>query len=199
MINCFTAEEEYANSPYSPKFEYLKTLVIGRTQGIVAFEDALKQIIALYPNDPVKGKAEEMLEYINDQKPEPVQEGPPSKYKFVKEDPHKCIIIVDKTVDMTELKITVSNFNSTYFSTEDLNITNLPLTQEKQMVVIAGIKNQAKSMAYYNAIKDDPQVIMKSGAQPTPFAISADNYLVFFKDKDIEEYESFFNSKYVKK
>jgi tetratricopeptide (TPR) repeat protein len=200
MVNCLEAEDKYANSAYSAKFEYLKALVIGKTQGIVAFEDALRQIIALYPNDPVKAKAEEMLEYIENAKPQSGSEELASKYAYDKEALHNCIMIVDSKVDVTELKIAISDFNTTFFSLEDLNITNLPYSPEKQMIVVAGLKNAEKAMVYFNAIKEDASVRVKAGnAPPLFFAISAANYPAFFKDKDIEGYEKFFNVKYLKK
>jgi tetratricopeptide (TPR) repeat protein len=200
MLNCITAEEEYANSIHSPKFEFLKALVIGRTQGIIAFEDALKQIIALHPTDPVKQKAEELLEYIENQKPAQAKEQDvKSKYALNKDEQHNCILIVNQSVDITALKVSLSNFNLTYFSTETLMITNLPLTQDKQMIVITGLANQAKSITYYNAIKSDADVFSKTGTNPKTFAISAENYPIFYKEKNIEEYEQFFNTIFLKK
>ena len=51
-----------------PQFAFIKALCIGRTQDISAFESALVQVTIKYPKDPVKEKAQQMLEMIKKQK-----------------------------------------------------------------------------------------------------------------------------------
>ncbi|MDQ3191395.1 MAG: tetratricopeptide repeat protein [Bacteroidota bacterium] len=200
IANCYKADTLYAKSDFSPKFDFLKALVIGRVQGVVPFERELREIVVNYPNNEVKIKAQEMLDYIESNKPEPVDQIA-SKYKIDNQASHNYLLLVPKATNINELKIAVSDFNSIYFSTSKLSITNLFLNDTTQMLVVTGegLADKAKAMNYYTAIKEDEQVIQKAIGKMTEFTISANNYPIFFKDKDIEEYKTFFDFKYLNK
>jgi tetratricopeptide (TPR) repeat protein len=201
ITNCSKADTDYAKSAYSAKFDLLQAMAIGRTQGASAFEKALQEIVAEYPADPVKERAEELLDYLAALNPSQEQaDTSNSKYKINREAPHNFLMITESSIDLNDLKIAVSDFNAQYFGTEsNLNITGLPLNASKQMVVVTGFTDQAKAMKYYNAIKGDTEILKKTGAQPVPLIIAADNYPVFYQEKNIEEYLEFFNKKYLKK
>ncbi|MBA2584084.1 MAG: tetratricopeptide repeat protein [Bacteroidetes bacterium] len=200
LANCYRADTLYAKSEHSAKFNFLKALVIGKTQGIVPFERELREIVVNYPNDPVNLKAKEMLEYIENTKPEPAMEIA-SKYKFEKEASHNYMLFIPTQTNINDLKIAVSDFNSTYFSTSQLSITNLFFNDSIQILVVKGdgLADKTKAMTYYTAIKEDEMVIQKAGGKMVEFAISTANYPIFFKDKNVDEYKAFFDLKYLEK
>src|SRR6185369_6842159 len=68
----------YPQSPLVPKFDYLKTLSIGKTQPLKDFEMALQDIVRNYSNDSIKDQAQDILNYIHGQTAELVGEQPPA-------------------------------------------------------------------------------------------------------------------------
>jgi outer membrane protein assembly factor BamD (BamD/ComL family) len=194
--NCLYADSVYSKSPFSPKFDFLKAMAIGKLKGIDAFESALKEIVVRHPNTDVKERAEEMLQYISQLKPQP-KDTVASKYKYDVNASHNCVLIVPESVDMNSLKIVVSDFNTVFFSNEKLTITNLNFNESFQMVSISGLENKKTAMNYYDAIKENESVLAKCDKNLTPMAISTENFSVFYKEKDINEYMVFFNKKYL--
>jgi tetratricopeptide (TPR) repeat protein len=197
LNNCMRADSVYAKSLYSARFSFLKALVIGRTQGINAYESALKELVILYPNDPVKDKAEEMLVYIQKIKPQEADTTAPSKFKIDNTSEHNCMILVAKNTNMNDLKIAISDFNSIFFSTIELKAANLLFDDDFQLLVISGFSNKAKSMDYYSSIKENNDVLKKAGNSAQFFAISLPNFNTFYTDRTILEYKDFFEKSYL--
>jgi tetratricopeptide (TPR) repeat protein len=198
LNNCLKADTSYSKSAYSGRFSLLKALVIGRTQGINAYESALKEITILYPTDPIKDKAEEILAHIQKIKPQET-DTVPSKFNLDNLAEHNCIMIVPKSTNLNDLKIAISDFNTLFFSTSQLKITNLLFDDNSQLVVISGFADKAKSMNYYSAIKENGDVLKNTGGSPQFYAISLSNFNVFYTDRIISEYKNFFEKAYLGK
>ena len=200
LTNCTKAEEIYAKSAYSAKFELLKAFAVGGTTGLSAYKGSLKEVIVKYPTDPVKTKAEEILSILDgtkiiDQKPDTTKEKP-SIYKLNKDTLHNCIIFVSKKVNITELKIAISDFNATYFSNNQYDIKSLFL-DTVQVVVVERFENSDKAMKYFDVITYDQNIMEKSGINPKFFTITDENYVLLFQEKNIENYKKFFEKKYL--
>ena len=79
----------------------------------------------------------------------------------------------------------------------NINLTIYSLNDQKQIISIGEFKNKYEAMDYFNSIISENYVfpkVMRNDSKT--FVISAKNYSLFFQDKDIEKYESFFNEKY---
>jgi outer membrane protein assembly factor BamD (BamD/ComL family) len=205
LANCRRADSLYSKSRQAPQFAYLKALCIGHTQDINAFETALAQVVVKYPKDPVKEKAQEMLDAIKKQKnPDAAvasdSTATPKKDKFVfREDGeyYTLIIVENGKGDLNKFKTKLSNFNAESFSTEDITINSLFLDASHQMINVKSFDGKAKAMTYFNALS--PKKDLFSDLVPGTyhmFVISAENYSVFYKDKNIDDYEQFFTKNY---
>jgi hypothetical protein len=65
------------------------------------------------------------------------------------------------------------------------------------MITVSSFPNAREAMIYHNALKDDKVFTGKDAeGQSAVFAISADNYPIFFKDRDVEKYMAFFRDHY---
>ena len=184
-----------------PKFSYLKALCIGRTQDIDAFENALSQVMIKYPKDPVKEKAQEMLDLIRKQKNPGETIGDSTavikqKTKFVfKEDGeyYYVVVVENGKGDLNKFKNKLSDMNSEFYSTADLAVSTVFLDVTHQMVSVKAFDGMRKAMDYFNIADSNKEVFadLLKGTYQT-FVISAENYAVFYKDKNITEYELFF-------
>ena len=208
--NCKKADSLYAKSNLMPKFGFIKALCVGRTQDITAFENALSQVIVKYPKDPVKEKAQEMLDMIKKQKNAStvtttdstvtttavVKEAP--KFIFKEDGEYYCLVVVENGKgDLNKFKTKLSDFNQEMFSTADISITSIFLDITHQMVSVKTFEGKDKAMDYFDALNSKKNVIsdLEKGSFQV-FVISAENYTIFYKDKNIGEYEQFFTQNF---
>lgn len=207
--NCMRADSLYSKSNLMPQFSFLKALCIGRTQDITAFENALTQVTVKYPKDPVKEKAQEMLDMIKKQKnPTTVTtvdstitaEVPKDSTKFVfKEDgEYYCLIVVENGKgDLNKFKTKLSDFHTQMFSTADIAISSIFLDITHQMVNVKAFEGKDKAMDYFDVLSAKKELFsdLEKGSYQT-FVISSDNYTIFYKDKNISDYEQFFTQNF---
>ncbi len=217
LANCIKAESDFSKSNFIPKFAFIKALCVGRLQDIDAFEAELKQFVVKYPKDPIKDKAQDMIDAIKKQKEAPkatiktpnpdtakvarapkdtVPAGP--KFVFREDGEYYWVIIVDNNKgDMNRFKQKLSNANNESFSTLDLNINSIFLDLQHQLVSVKTFEGKESAMNYYNFFKSKPATFtdLVSGTYQY-FIISAENYTTFYKDKNVNEYQEFFTENY---
>lgn len=211
LANCQLADTSYAKSALMPQFSFLKALSIGRTQDINAFESALIQVTIKYPKDPVKDKAQEILDLIKKQKASQTTAiGPDStvvvdtnqvkpKFIFKEEGDYYWVIIISNGKgDMNKFKTKLSDANQTAFGTQNLAISSVFLDMQHQLVSVKNFPGKTSAMNYFNFFKDTSKPVFADLEAGTfqSFIISADNYVTFYKDKNIEEYQQFFSQNY---
>ena len=224
LTNSDRAISTYKDKKLSPKFDYLKALAIGKsTKDTAAFVAALKLVIAKYPNSDVKDPAQEMLDALtaikgsslngnndynsnnanlnNSGKKDSLNKKivvPAAEYSFNADAFHFYILIVDvKTTNINDLKIKLSNYNTQYYSIDKLGVTNVFLDDKRQLITISKFENKQKGIVYYNALKNNKDVF--SALSPGTFQyllISAENYPIFYKSKDVNKYLNFYNKNY---
>jgi tetratricopeptide (TPR) repeat protein len=199
LANCIHADTSFGKNAFAPQFFFLKALCIGRTQDITSFESALNQVVIKYPKEPVKEKAQEMLDAIKRQrgsgdvtKTDSTQNQ--SKFVFQEDSEYYWVTVVENGKgNINDFKIKLSDTNTQSFSADNLEVSSIFLDINHQMVCVKAFNGKAKAMVYYNFFKDDQQFFMdlNEGTYQT-FIISADNYSVFYKDKNVADYQTFF-------
>lgn len=203
LANCKRADSLYRKSVLMPQFAFIRALCIGRTQDIESFEKALTQVTIKYPKDPVKEKAQEMLDAIKKQKSEAVvadstSEGKP-KFVFNENGEYFWITVVENGKgDLNLFKTKLSDLHQESFSTSDLHISNVFLDSGHQIITVKPFEGKAKAMDYLNFMKNKERDVFKD-LQPgsyQSFIISADNYTILYKEKNIEEYNQFFTQNF---
>ncbi|MFH1321535.1 MAG: tetratricopeptide repeat protein [Bacteroidota bacterium] len=206
LRRCNSADSLFPDNALMPKFDYLKALSTGKTKDIPAFETALKEVVKKYPDDEVKTQAQEILDYISKLKRPKTDTMsdilkdtiPAGFFTFNKNAAHYYILVVpDTSVDIIQLKTSVSDYNSNFFRMGRLDIDNMFLDAENQLIVVKKFKNMIKGIDYYDAIRENKTVL--SAINPDnyqQFIISADNFLIFYDQKNIDDYLAFFKQNY---
>lgn len=204
LAKCRKADSLYRKSPLMPQFALIKALCIGRTQDLDAFEKALTQITIKYPKDPVKDKALEMLDAIKKQKSgitvtaDSTSEVKP-KFIFNEKGEYYWITIVQNGKgDINKFKTRLSDLNQESFSTSDLHISNVFLDSDHQLVTVKTFDGKEKAMNYLNFMKDKDKNAFRDllpGTYQT-IIISAENYTILYREKNLEEYNQFFTQNF---
>ena len=198
---------KYSDKETRPKFAFLRALAIGRTQNVDAFEGALHDVVDNYPMDPVKIQAQYLLDYIAAQKTSnpgvigdnsQVNTGALTMFSLAPDSAHHYVLLIkNKKTKVNEVKVSISNFDTEFFSLLDLKIESRFLNDTLQMIVVKGFKTQEAATTYFNAIKGDKNALALLG--PTDFVqyiITEPNLIVVQQQKSFANYDVFFKEKY---
>lgn len=218
--NANTAQEKYPESKLIPKFEFLKALSYGRLQDNTTMRNILENIVSNYPESEIKQLAAEILGKIRVDEsgnlvvldtpvnpvPNQTASGTSSKttsgslYKTNPSAVHFFVIIADETsTNINALKVRLSDFNTNYFKLSQLNINSLVFSNNYQMITVGNFENAEKAMVYYRSVSSNPYISSPlEGTGAMMFVINAENYPVFYRDKDIQKYLQFFENVYLK-
>ena len=204
------ADSFYSSSSIMPKFALLRAYTIGKTQGADEFEKALQGVVAKYPKDSTKYKAQELLDFLKKRKETPVDSAAlkadtvpvyKSPYTFSDSAQHECIILLNaKKINIEEFKIRISDFNQEYFSNSDLEVSNMLIDMEHQIVTVKTFPLASKAKDYYDLLNQDAKVFNNITPEEYEiFPITMDNFTVLYRTKKTDEYKTFFTENYLKK
>ena len=203
---CTNADSIFNERKLKPKFDFLKALSIGKSEDLSKFEKALKQVIKDHPNDTVKIESENLLALISNQKKQfsseenSTEDNLSELYNFNKEMSHYYILIVpDSSIKINQLKTEVSNFNKKYFRLIELNTENILLDKTMQVIIVKSFNNLTKGLDYLSTIRNNKKIKeLASKESSKHFLISVENFPTFYKEKNIAEYQRFFDNNYIK-
>ena len=196
------------------KFDFLKCLSIGKTQSKPTFILSLKDIVKNYPETEVKIEAQKILDFyetVSDNKVS-TDDGSAKKdstavvvskdqlYKFDPTSFHFYIIVFEvKNISINDMKNNFSNHNSKTFSSRKLTINTLFLDDKHEVLNVSRFENKDDALSYLLSVQNSPEINALLGkTQYQHFVISAANYPVFYKNKDVEQYLKFYKENYTK-
>lgn len=201
LANCKRADSLYSKSALMPQFTFLKALCIGRTQDINSFEGALVNVTLKYPKEPVREKAQQILDAIKKQKNPSLKDSTATvaqKYIFSETgDYYWVVIIKNGKGNVNAFKEKLSDINSQTYSIQELSITSMFLDTQQQLVSVKTFNGKKPAMDYYTFMKTNAYLYsdIEAGAYQS-FIISSENYTTFYKDKNVEEYQQFFTQNF---
>jgi len=101
---------------------------------------------------------------------------------------------VDKTAFINGLKL----YNQSNYAEANLKVEEKPLDDFRQIVVISGLANKEVAIRYFNQLKQNRDLYKPLGnADYRNFLISAQNFEVFQKEKNILDYMNFYKRIYL--
>ncbi len=222
VINNYNeAVEKYQESDLLSKFEFLKAMSLGNVQNLDTLASSLEYLVATYPESDVKPLAMDILNrlrpdedgnmalqetettvaYDSTGKPMKEPEAVASLYTKNLASVHIFMALVDGgNTNINALKIRISDFNTKYFITQQLKINSIVFMEDIQMITVGNFESAEKALNYYRAVQDNEYVNTQiRDIEKSIFAISVDNYPIFYREKNIEDYYKFFNLHYLNK
>jgi TolA-binding protein len=122
-----------------------------------------------------------------------------SRYKVNESQTHIFIIALEPS-EAESLKSILSdleNFHSKNFATARLRTGNMNMNRENSIFIISPFSGEAKALEYYKKFKEEFESDGFSEAmKEKSFFISIENFQELNKTKNIEEYQTFFESVY---
>jgi len=191
------ALNEYPETIFTPRLKLLKVLIIGKTEDINLYQYELSQFIEKNPDSEITPYAKELLQssktFLEKQ-----QWLLGTEYITYFEQEHYFVLMYEtdeQIADVTSAEI--HKFNNREFTDLYLKTSNLILNERYSLIMVSGLKTKEVALNYLDAIEDDSKV---ETSLPTTkfhkFVISKDNFNIFYKSKDWDAYQLFFEKHY---
>jgi tetratricopeptide (TPR) repeat protein len=191
------------NNVMMGKFELLKAMSLGAQIGKEAYVDALKYIVARYPNSDEEKKAQDMLLLLGDtDTSKGYGESGLSTAKFVVEENalHFIIVYVENqdAVTVNDSKVALAEFNKKYFNLDNLKTSNLVFDPSKNqsLILIRSFTTKEKAMSYYETAVRNPHDFLPKNAIFQVYPITQKNYREVIKARSLDSYKEFFEATY---
>ena len=201
------AERTYPDSPLLPKFAFLRTLSKGSMHNQDTLINELKVFIAGYPSSDLVPMAQDILGtfgiegFVDEESQMDKKKEEPSIYSFSANDNHFFVMIVNHNrINVDATRVRISDYNSRNYNLDKLTVNAVLIDDDHQMISVSNFRGRDRAMAYYHAISASDYVFEPQLRRDARyFAISSDNYPVFYRDKDVEKYMRFFEKHYLNK
>jgi hypothetical protein len=176
---------------------------MGATVGKEAYVDALKHVVARYPNSPEEKKARDMLLLLGDSKNTQVYgETGLSDAKFTIEDNalHFVVVYVNNQdeVNLQDTKVALAKFHNQYFQLDNLKMASLVFDPSKNhsLVLVRSFTTKDKAMKYLETAMRNPKEFLPSNAIYEVYPITQKNYREVIKARTLDSYREFFEANY---
>lgn len=211
ITSCEEGIAKYGDTELGPRFELLRALSLGKEQGKAGMVRELRQLSSKYKDEEVGKEATQLLLAIEEmekaeqealaeaQREKEKQEmAAQSPYAFEPNSKHDIIVLIpSKGNSMRSLKTAISNFNMQNYRTENLKVSAVILNADTQMVSIKSFSSAQRALDYLRNFSNDKMKLAVINKNQYPrFAISFNNFPIFYKRKDWLEYEAFFDANY---
>lgn len=219
ISRCEQSDSLFPDNKLKPKFAYLRATAIGKSREIQYYEAALNDVIAKFPADEVKVEAEETLALIaalkitladtlsqSDTVTSPgegiskeEEKKSPELYSLNKESTHYYVMVVaDSIINVDDLKRELSDYNAKFFRLKKLRTSNMLLNTELHIIMVKNFGDSENGIDYFKSIRENLSSLPSLPKDKyREFIISAENFPVLYKDKQIDEYLSFFQKNYL--
>lgn len=196
---------KYGKNVFVSKFEFIKSLSIGKLKGIDSLEFYLKLLVAKHPTAEVTPLANDILLSIKKQKnPDLYKPAEPGLVQLdtfsVNLDAEHFIIAIvpDDPKIADSFKIRLNTFNNTYYSSKTFNLTSNLFGTSKQLVVLKTFASAKEVMSYYENVIKDPDIFKEEVKKEMIeiYPILGNNLPFLYKKKNVESYKIFFLDNY---
>ena len=120
-------------------------------------------------------------------------------YTYKEHSTHYIVVLTPKELtDAIMLKTAVSDFNRKEYSGDVFEINSVLLGMDQHLLIIKTFSNVNQSKKYYKRIFENQDVVSEIPKQNhKKFIISEENFIEFYKYKDIDGYAKFFSNNYL--
>ena len=194
----------YVNDPLNPKFQYIRALAVGSLQGKEAMKVALDTLIAQHPSTEEAMQAQEIIDYMFVEFPE-IREADQAAeaeeiYTVVDStQEHYFILAVHTGQNVNQVSFDLLNYNLDHYNQYDLSISQIPMTDSFNALVVSRFNNAQGASRYLRDIQQNSGTIL-SGIEASQYRlmiISRDNYQILSEDKELIPYYLFYMKHYL--
>jgi len=184
---------------FTPQLDLLQILITGKTEDVTQYQYELGEFIKKYKEDSIHRYAEVLLAsskiFI-----EKAERSKGIRFVASFDEPH-YFVVVHKYQDnaSTAIALAVEKFNSEFYRSKKFETSNLIMGDQYALTFVSNIANKEEALEYFNRFKGTV-----AGGKPFStlnfhnFVITKDNFNIFYRNKALDEYLSFFDRHYQK-
>ncbi len=188
-------KESQIENQFIDKIEFLSILCEAQTIHKGVFISKLEEVRSKHPTSPLANKADSIALILKGE----IEGLIKTNYINEFDDVHYFIFLLsDISISLPEMQATISRFNQQKYQLDSLETENMLLTKKEQIFRVGEFPNKTKALLYYELLKE--HVASKdlfSNNDMRSFVISKNNFYLFLKEKNIEEYEDYFQTIYL--
>ncbi|MCO6478746.1 MAG: tetratricopeptide repeat protein [Phaeodactylibacter sp.] len=201
-----SAKEKFgpANA-YQPKFALLAAMSTGNLEGKDAYVEALRNVVARYPDTDEQRRAKEILRLLGEASASLPGGARQDAGQFKAEDDalhYVVVVFKNKDIDLNKNKIIVSDYNEKFHKLDRLRISNIYLGTDAEsrlpILVMRRFKDKADAMKYYTGIQKNSADFIPQSEPHEVFPVTQNNYREILKEKSVDGYRAFFELNYLK-
>ncbi len=191
------------------KFSMMTALCIGRLQGREQYVNALKDLIAKYPNTEEEEKAKEIIRLLGIRFTETndgIEEIDPDAYFQLgpSDNMHLILVALKEGADgakQNQARVEISDYNKKYHKLDRLNVATIVLNGDTTipLFVIRRFAKRDAAMKYYDGVQANINEFIDDPTSFEVFATSQRNYRKIIQLKSIDLYRDFFVKEYLSK
>jgi len=183
---------------FIPQLEFLKILIMGRTEDVTKYQYELGEFIKKYPKEPLKNYAEQLVASSKTFL-EKMEKAKGIQFSKDLEGPHFFIVVYNSSDRLTyQVVDALEKFNKTEFPKLKLTTSNLGL-DEKTLTMCVEFPDRESVMGYYYKFLAQVATTKPfSDYKFYNFVITKDNFQIFYRTKSLDEYLTFFDKNYQK-
>ena len=112
---------------------------------------------------------------------------------------HFYVLIVDsRGIPIRDLRNQIATFNQVNHQERNLNLSTLFFGEGRQLVTITNFMNAESALTYGSELMSSENLLAFDKELITSFAISIENYPVFYQERKLEEYLRFYSITYLR-
>lgn len=190
----------FADNHLQDKFDFIEALSVGHISPLDTFKLYLENVIKNHSASTVATEAKTILDNINKGVGQSASSSSitEEKYFYKPNDVYTLIVVVPSNDNNTnKYKVDISNFNSTYYQNNTFDVNSIFLNGLNQIITVKELKDENFAKDYYQSFKLNEEHLQElNGKGYQFFIISNDNFVVFYKDKNIPDYLNFFTKQF---
>jgi len=199
LIRCDKAKSIFADNHLQDHFDLLAALSIGHTSPIDTFIVALKDVITKHPDSEVSPEAQRILDLIK----KGIKVNTESvitdiSYTHIFSSKFHFIAIIPSADKKTsKYKVDVANFNSEFFGNHPFKVSNMFIDLNNQLIIVKSMKDYDAAVDYYKTFILNKGTLNELNSKKYQYLlISPENFILFYKNKDIKGYQKFFDENF---
>lgn len=192
------ALNKYENSEITPKWWLLDALISAKISPKDTLKSKLERIISTYPQSEEATEAQNILKHLSGEASAGIASNTTlGEFTDVKTAPHQYMLVLEnKGLDLNTIRSTISNFNTTKYSSSRLQMRNILMGREYQLILVSGFSNQAEALQYFREINQDMDFLAYIPKPNHQVVITSENFRKFYQKQMLNEYVAFFD-KYI--
>lgn len=192
------AKSIFADNHIQDKFDFIAALSVGHINTRDSFVLALENVIKNHATSTVSAEAKAILDLLKKEKSTQLPTTTTEKYTYKPNETYFFIAVVPATdKNTTKYNESISNFNSVYYKNETFKVNSIFLNGLNQLVMVKELKTEDFAKDYFKSFKLNNEHLAELNSKNYQyFLISNSNFIEFYKDKNIQDYLTFFNKQF---